>query len=74
MVVSNTGLTFTNSTTLEKVNVYCPGCPPGGTSVHHGGRNLKLMLLCQGGVFHCSKNNAMYLKHFKPWVEIIRAR
>ena len=32
------------------------------------------MALCHGGaLLHC-KNNAMFIKHFKPWAEVIRAR
>ena len=31
------------------VNAYCPGCPPRGTRVPHGGRNFRLMAQCHGG-------------------------
>ena len=30
--------------------------------------------LCHSGALLHSKNNAMFIKHFKPWVEVIRAR
>ena len=42
--------------------------------VPRGGHNLRLMALCHSGAFLHSKNNAMFIKHFKPWAEIIRAR
>ena len=32
------------------------------------------MALCHGGALLHSENNAMFIKHFKPWVEVIRAR
>ena len=49
---------------------------PRGTSVLHGagGRNFRLMALCHGGALLRSKNNAMFIKQFKPWAEVIRAR
>ena len=37
----------------------------------HGGRNFRLMALCHGGALLHSKNNAMFIKHFKPWAEVI---
>ena len=40
----------------------------------HGGRNFRLMVLCHGGALLHSKNNAMFIKHFKPWAEVIRTR
>ena len=36
----------------------------------HGGRNFRLMALCHGGAL----NNAIFIKHFKPWAEVIGAR
>ena len=39
-----------------------------------GGHNFRLMALCHGGALLHSKNNAMFIKYFKPWVEVIRAR
>ena len=42
--------------------------------MHHGGHNFRLMALCHGGALLHSKNNAMFIKHFKPWAEVIRAR
>ena len=48
--------------------------PRGGASVPHGGRNFRLMVLCHSGALLHSKNNAMFIKHFKPWVEVIGAR
>ena len=47
-------------------NVYCPGCPPRGTRVPHGGHNFRLMALCHGGALLHSKNNAMFITYFKP--------
>ena len=40
----------------------------------HGGRNFRLMALCHGGALLHSKNNAIFIKHFKPWAEVIGAR
>ena len=37
----------------------------------HGGRNFRSMA---GGALLHSKNHAMFIKHFKPWAEVIRAR
>ena len=39
----------------------------------HGGRNIILMALCQGGALLHSTNNSMFKKHFKPWAEVIGA-
>ena len=47
---------------------------PRGTSLPHRGRNFRLMALCHGGVLLHSKNNTMFIKYFKPWAEVIRAR
>ena len=41
------------------------GCPLMGTSVTHGGHNLRLMCHCGHSI-----NNAMFLKHFKSWAEM----
>ena len=48
--------------------------PCRGTSVPHGGHNFRLMALCHGGALLHSKDNTMFIKHFKPWAKIIRAR
>ena len=41
----------------------------------HGARvcptGYTLMALCHNGAFLHSKNNAMFIKYFKPWAEII---